>query len=250
LPGCLSDSHLLHGNFNAPIEEALEEGIRVLDAGCGSGMWTLEMAEDYPNSTFIGTDILELYPKIEEIPSNCTFLKADTLKGLPFDDDAFDYVFQRQLSPAFTPQDWPVAIRELVRVIKPGGWIETLEFSADLERPPETDNYMELVRPIFIQLHGFDFRYVKNISKLLADNELINTDTDYISLPLNWGGRIGALYGKHMRRVLSALETKCAQALNLNSEEYSQLIENYLKRCRENKSWTKVWYTYAMKAPN
>jgi len=102
----------LHGNFNAPVEE----GIRVLDAGCGPGIWTLEMANDFPNSNFIGTDILEIFPEIDEIPSNCTLLKADTL--------------------------WPVVVQELVRVIKLGGWIESLEFS-DLERPPQTDNFWE-----------------------------------------------------------------------------------------------------------
>ncbi|RUO96784.1 hypothetical protein BC936DRAFT_141459, partial [Jimgerdemannia flammicorona] len=39
---------LQHGNYNAPIEDSLTNGIKVLDAGCGTGRWTIDMAEDYP----------------------------------------------------------------------------------------------------------------------------------------------------------------------------------------------------------
>ncbi len=36
--------------------ERLEEGIRVVDAGCGSGVASCVMAEAFPNSTFVGID--------------------------------------------------------------------------------------------------------------------------------------------------------------------------------------------------
>lgn len=76
------------------MEEALEHGIKVLDIGCGPGKWTLEMAKDFPASRFTGTDRAPVFPKSSPY-SNCRFLQADTLKGLPFADNTFDYVFQR-----------------------------------------------------------------------------------------------------------------------------------------------------------
>lgn len=89
-----TDSYILHGNFNAPIEERLASGIKVLDVGCGSGVWILEMARDYPASTFVGCDIADVIPTTD-IPDNCTFVKANILEGLPFTDGTFDYCFQR-----------------------------------------------------------------------------------------------------------------------------------------------------------
>ncbi|RUS19282.1 hypothetical protein BC937DRAFT_87727 [Endogone sp. FLAS-F59071] len=90
---------LMHGNFQSPVEEALVAGIKVLDVGCGSGSWILEMARDYPNSTFIGTDTdTDAFPKHVERPPNCRFIKADTLGGLAFADGEFGFVHQRSIS--------------------------------------------------------------------------------------------------------------------------------------------------------
>jgi 2-polyprenyl-3-methyl-5-hydroxy-6-metoxy-1,4-benzoquinol methylase len=41
------------------INEKLQNGISVLDVGCGSGKALIEMAKAYPNSLFIGYDLLE-----------------------------------------------------------------------------------------------------------------------------------------------------------------------------------------------
>lgn len=129
---------LVHGNFNAPIEELLEQGIRVLDVGCGNGDWTLEMAADFPNSTFVGVDAASLFPSgsAANVPFNCSFVKANTLKGLPFKDGAFDFVFMRFMVFSFTPHDWAVTVQELTRLTRPGGWLELFEHSLQLERPP------------------------------------------------------------------------------------------------------------------
>lgn len=34
----------------------------------------------------------------------------------------------------FTPNDWTKAVKELIRVTKPGGWVELLEFNYEIER--------------------------------------------------------------------------------------------------------------------
>ncbi|RUS31999.1 hypothetical protein BC938DRAFT_476535 [Jimgerdemannia flammicorona] len=72
---------------------------------------------------FTGTDIADIFPQ-DDVPSNCSFESANTLEGLPFADNTFDYVFQRFMVTAFTPAQWDRAIAELVRVTKPGGYVE------------------------------------------------------------------------------------------------------------------------------
>ncbi|RUP49239.1 hypothetical protein BC936DRAFT_142993, partial [Jimgerdemannia flammicorona] len=86
---------------------------------CGPGSWTLEMATDFPNSDFCGIDIAEVFPAAI-VPRNVKFQKVDVLKGLPFGDNTFDYVYQSE-------KEWPNMIKELLRVTKPGGWIELVE---------------------------------------------------------------------------------------------------------------------------
>lgn len=43
--------------LNSGVEEKLKSGIKVADIGCGHGVSTMIMAENYPNSTFIGIDL-------------------------------------------------------------------------------------------------------------------------------------------------------------------------------------------------
>lgn len=114
----------MQSNQMAPVRKELQRGIKVLDAGCGTGIWSVEMAREYPNSNFVGADLLDVFKVSAEIaPPNVQFQIANTLE-LPFEDNSFDYVFQRLQTACFRVNEWPIAIKELVRVTKPGGWVE------------------------------------------------------------------------------------------------------------------------------
>lgn len=41
------------------LTQKLNEGIRILDVGCGDGQVTISLAKEFPNSTFIGIDLCE-----------------------------------------------------------------------------------------------------------------------------------------------------------------------------------------------
>ncbi|RUS29989.1 hypothetical protein BC938DRAFT_479985 [Jimgerdemannia flammicorona] len=87
-----------------------------------------ELAKEFPNSTFTGSDITNVFADfMANAPPNCTFLEADTAKGLPFDDNTFDFVFERANMTCFSNAVWPAVLRELIRVTKPGGYIELVE---------------------------------------------------------------------------------------------------------------------------
>ncbi|CAG8514636.1 57_t:CDS:2, partial [Acaulospora colombiana] len=120
--------HIWESNFSAPIHELLQvPGTKVLDVGCATGTWTLEMATEYPLAKFTGIDIIPIYPS-EIKPKNVEFEIANILNRLPYEDGTFDFVFMRSMSLTFTTQEWEeVVISELIRVLKPGGWIEIME---------------------------------------------------------------------------------------------------------------------------
>ncbi|CAG8698678.1 971_t:CDS:2, partial [Racocetra fulgida] len=111
------------GNFSAPVKLLLDqEGTKVLDVGTGSGSWVIDMAADYPKAKFTGVDISP--PPSNNIPKNAEFLEGNVFERLPFEDNTFDYVFQRLLYVGVPAVKWPSVVNELVRVLKPGGYLE------------------------------------------------------------------------------------------------------------------------------
>jgi ubiquinone/menaquinone biosynthesis C-methylase UbiE len=91
-----------------------------------SGTWTFEVATEWPDVVCHGVDISKTYPTTIK-PSNTRFTRANVLEGLPFPDNHFDFVFQRFMCIAYTEHQWPQVVRELLRVTKPGGWLEVRE---------------------------------------------------------------------------------------------------------------------------
>ena len=41
----------------------LSQPKKILDIGTGTGIWVLDMAEEYPNTTIIGTDLSPVQPQ-------------------------------------------------------------------------------------------------------------------------------------------------------------------------------------------
>ncbi|CAG8785723.1 8818_t:CDS:2, partial [Acaulospora morrowiae] len=128
------------GNFSAPgMDERLKKGAKVLDVCCGLGFWTMDLANAYPNSTFVGIDLAPMFPNEDVRPPNAGFLECNILDGIPFPDDTFDFVYQRFVWSAFNEFQWRKIIQELVRVTKKGGVLELMEFDWGFKNPgPKT----------------------------------------------------------------------------------------------------------------
>ncbi|RUS29398.1 hypothetical protein BC938DRAFT_480713 [Jimgerdemannia flammicorona] len=115
-----------NGNYCAPVDKILPGG-RVLDVGCGPGSWILEMSTQFPTTTFHGLDITATFPLPEDTPSNCFFDVRNVIEGIPFPDNYFDYVHSRFMCLAFTKEQFPKVVGEMIRVTKVGGFVELME---------------------------------------------------------------------------------------------------------------------------
>ena len=85
------------------------------------------MVSDYPNCTYEGCDIEDVTNKRLSLKQT-HFRTGNVLQGLPYPDNSFDFVHMRLLILAFKVEEWPMAIDEILRVTKPGGMIQLLEF--------------------------------------------------------------------------------------------------------------------------
>lgn len=102
----------------------LQDPTMVLDVGTGTGEWAMGMAECWPGCKVIGVDISPTFERA--IPLNCHFEVMDGESQWPWPDRSFDMVHYRHMSGAF--RDWNKVYKETLRCLKPGGWIEVLEF--------------------------------------------------------------------------------------------------------------------------
>ncbi|KAI5815495.1 S-adenosyl-L-methionine-dependent methyltransferase [Pyronema omphalodes] len=103
----------------------LKEPHRILDIGTGTGIWAIEMAENYPMAEVIGTDLSPIQPCW--VPHNCRFEMDDAMQHWTFQADSFDLIHARNISSGVS--DWDHLISEMMRCTKPGGYVEINEQS-------------------------------------------------------------------------------------------------------------------------
>lgn len=114
----------------------LPYGSHGLDAGCGIGLQALLLAEAIGSDGHItGLDIApevlaygEDIAKKTDFSDQITFREGD-VKSLPFDDDSFDWVWSADCIGYPVGELLPV-LKELMRVIKPGGSAIILAWSS------------------------------------------------------------------------------------------------------------------------
>lgn len=108
-------------------------GDRVLDVGCGTGYFARRISPAIePGGTVVGIDPSR--PMLDyarrHARANCTFQAAGAQR-LPFDDGSFDLVVSSLAFHHFPVDHRAEAVREMFRVLRPGGKV----FIADF-RPP------------------------------------------------------------------------------------------------------------------
>ena len=106
---------------------AIPSDAQVLDVGCGSGWATRLMAEKISNGRVVGIDIademIKLASETSRSFSNVDFYVASAEK-LPFGDEEFSHAFS--MESLYYYADIAGALREIKRVLKPGGLFVTV----------------------------------------------------------------------------------------------------------------------------
>jgi ubiquinone/menaquinone biosynthesis C-methylase UbiE len=81
------------------------------------------MSANYSGCTYIGINTLS--HDEDGKPFDVEFVEADIMKGLQFNDNEFDFIVMKFCTWEHSEVEWKeIIIKELVRCLKPGGWIE------------------------------------------------------------------------------------------------------------------------------
>ena len=183
----------------APVKAPKE----ILDIGCGTGSWCVEVADDLPMAKVYGIDLSPVQPVY--VAENCTFILENVLRGSSFHDDQFDLIQSRCLGAGISDQRWPSYVREIMRMTKPGGWIQLIEIDpvryCDDRTMPEDSPLAKCERiaqqvmkdKYEITIHGVGHKLAYH-----AQNAgFINISQYNIKSPLGkWGSGIGP-YSRH-----------------------------------------------------
>lgn len=92
------------------------------------------MANDFPNCTFSGFDIIEPFSLVSDtisathIPKNCQLIQHDVYDDFPYNNNTFDFVHQRAMQLVYSSDRVAGMFQQILRVTKDGGWIELVEF--------------------------------------------------------------------------------------------------------------------------
>lgn len=125
---------------------------RVLDVGCGSGTWAVQMARTYPHLEVCGFDVDRT--KISDAArlvsmyglKRTRFRVMNALEPLDYPSEHFDLVSARSVSLPTTA--WPNVLSELFRITRQGGFIR---FSETEDLSVTTSPAFERLSVIFLQ---------------------------------------------------------------------------------------------------
>lgn len=141
--------YALRGNYAAPIGTPAS----ILDVGSGTGRWAMEMAAYFPDTNVVATDIVAPPEQatqpadmgLDRRPENYTVCAGQCAERPLIRRWQLRF---RAYAPAHFREPeaaWPKVVSELVRVTRPGGWIELVETGPQQDGGPAMDMIVEWV---------------------------------------------------------------------------------------------------------
>lgn len=226
-------------NFVAPVDNVLTTGgARCLDVGTGMGIWVMEMSADFPNSEFIGVDKFPTFPA-EVYPRNAEFLIMDATKPWPYKDGTFDLVQQRMLAHSYKRDDWDLVLKEMLRVTKPGGWVQLVECGVITQRASKlTVKLCNWVVDV-LKSQELDPLIYDRLGKALEEHGFQNVEENFFSIPFGkWGGAVGTLLKEDAKGWADNLKPTVVSLLGVSDSEYDEALSAMMKDCETLKSYT------------
>jgi SAM-dependent methyltransferase len=228
----------------------LNDPEEILDIGTGTGEWAIGMADQYPNCKVTGIDISAIQPTA--VPENVYFEVDNAELEWDRGEDTFDLIHMRNLTGSF--QDWKFIYDQAFTHLKPGGWVEILDFD-DQEGfkklltvfPPESALHI-MARDLFIaSMKSGRPRGTAHLDPMmLLQAGFVDIKTTEYVIPIAPQGNFREKAGKiWLAACLTGLEALCLRLLT----KYMGWDPEVVKRTCENGANEMKWFAFDKEKP-
>ncbi|KAL0082976.1 hypothetical protein J3Q64DRAFT_1153972 [Phycomyces blakesleeanus] len=224
---------------------------RVLDIACGTGTWAMEMAVDFPDAEVHGVDITDTMYPLTIKPPNVSFIKADVLdpKGLPYPSEYFDYVHMQLVYACFSRPDWTTIVKEIRRVLKPGGYVEFRELDPILHNAgPVTEAFLGSLTKGMERLHGINSFWSRYLCQYIErPGDMTDIHHEIVSVGVGWGRTVADMTYEAVEEDFRAVKRLVRTALSISSEEYESRVTTMMNEMRAHKTYENYHMCWARK---
>ncbi|KIK65189.1 hypothetical protein GYMLUDRAFT_160186 [Collybiopsis luxurians FD-317 M1] len=200
------------------------------------GTWILDMASQVPsgaNWKLQGIDISRaLFPAS---PPNNVLFSQESMLSLPRTwENRFDFLEQCMMFSALTKNEWPIALSEALRVLKPGGHAQFIEVINPSGQTAAIQRQETIMRGLF-EIVGLDsdaaLRLPQRVrdagfAQVVCDIRTVRMNTAPIDRELDGGI---PLFASVLQAAFGKLKRKVVDCGLISKDEFEELMEQLEK---------------------
>ncbi|OJJ50215.1 hypothetical protein ASPZODRAFT_128840 [Penicilliopsis zonata CBS 506.65] len=238
----------------------LENPLRILDIGTGTGIWAIDMADEYPGAEIIGNDLSPIQPAW--VPPNCVFEIDDFEREWEY-SRPFDFIHGRELE-GFV-RDYDRLFAQALQHLRPNGWLEMASFQVQSYSDDGTHRKAEYLERMNDALYAASRAFGKDMASISSWKARMrkagfqNVREETYKLPLSpWpkDPRLKEVGHYHQINMLYALGAYTyallTRALGWKKEEIEALLIGVRKELKDPNIhvYSKAWFVYGQKPGN
>ncbi|CAO3647685.1 unnamed protein product [Cunninghamella blakesleeana] len=213
-----------------------------------------DMATKYPLSYFVGIDVdKNVFPHMT-MQKNLMFQRVDIMSlPLPFEDNTFDYIFIRSMLNVIPEQQWEGIQKEIIRIMKKGGYLECIEHYPDLfDTGPAMSKITQFINTsASLKLNYNNGNNPPSLTpiynpwpnRLAIERHLIGIKIHHTHTPIgNHGGALGALMYQYWERIFNCNKQEWLQSKIITEKELDTLLKELIEEVEKNKTYM-AWYS-------
>uniref|UniRef100_A0A0W0FRX8 Methyltransferase domain-containing protein n=1 Tax=Moniliophthora roreri TaxID=221103 RepID=A0A0W0FRX8_MONRR len=213
-----------------------------------SGAWILNFSKEAPSSMELhAIDLSPTHFRFDAAPSNVHFTQS-SVTSMPRNwTRKFDFIQQSFLISSLSTRDWPIAIAELYRVLKPGGHLQIQELTSFLgveqlngARPGSAAMIVRNIMAKIREKYDYLVHPPSQIVRMLEECGFKGITCDIKEAPRlgsRFGGESGAagldLHVRALKTMKEVVETNEGFGIVHDGNVFDSVMDRYATQCEE-----------------